>query len=126
MRIDTSGNVGIGTTAPAYKLEVSGNAALSIGADRYLRIGSSTNYWWDLQSVSNDFTLKEAGSNTRLIVKAGGNVGIGTNTPTSKLEVAGGDIELSDIAGGITMISPDGTRYRITVANGGTLTVTAV
>ena len=88
MRITSTGNVGIGTTSPSYKLEVSGDAALSIGADRYLRIGSSTNYWWDLQSVSNDFTLKEAGSNTRLIVKAGGNVGIGTTSPQSRLHIA--------------------------------------
>ena len=87
MRIASTGNVGIGTTSPGYQLEVSGNAALSLGADRYLRIGSSTNYWWDLQSVSNDFTLKEAGSNTRLIVKAGGNVGIGTTSPEAKLDV---------------------------------------
>jgi hypothetical protein len=85
--VSNTDNVGIGTTSPGYKLEVSGNTALSLGADRYLRIGSSTNYWWDLQSVSNDFTLKEAGSNTRLIVKAGGNVGIGTTSPTTNLEV---------------------------------------
>ena len=61
-----------------------------------------------------------------MIVNSSGQVGIGTTSPTSKLDVAGGDIELDDVAAGIIMRSPDGTKYRITVANGGTLTVTAV
>ena len=33
------------------------------------------------------------------------------------------DIEVTDTAGGIILKSPDGTRYRVTVANGGTLNV---
>ena len=54
------------------------------------------------------------------------NVGIGTTSPASKLEVDGGDIEVSDSLNGLILKSPDGTRYRVTVANGGTLTVSAV
>ena len=63
---------------------------------------------------------------TKMIIKNTGNVGIGTTSPGSKLEVQGGDIEVNDSASGLILKSPDGTRYRITVANGGTLTVTAV
>lgn len=37
-----------------------------------------------------------------------------------------GDIETTDSGRGVVLKSPDGTRYRIKVANGGTLTVTAV
>lgn len=36
------------------------------------------------------------------------------------------DIEITDTTKGIILKSPDGTRYRITVANGGTLNVNAV
>lgn len=36
------------------------------------------------------------------------------------------DIEITDTTKGIILVSPDATRYRITVANGGTLSVTAV
>ena len=44
----------------------------------------------------------------------------------SQLKVDGGDIEVEDINTGLILKSPDGTRYRVTVANGGTLTVSAV
>lgn len=56
-----------------------------------------------------------------------GLVGIGTTTPASKLTVTSGDIEVATIASGLILKSPDGTRYRVTVPNGGTvLTITAV
>lgn len=64
--------------------------------------------------------------NNKLVVKADGNIGIGTAAPTSLLTVDSGDIEVIGDANGLILESPDGTRYRVTVANGGTLTVTAV
>lgn len=47
-------------------------------------------------------------------------------TPVPKLEVIkDGTVELKVTGAGIVMQSPDGTRYRLTVANGGTLTIAA-
>jgi hypothetical protein len=57
---------------------------------------------------------------------ANGNLGIGTTAPSSKLQVSAGDMEVDTIAKGVILKSPDGTRYRVTVANGGTLSVAAV
>jgi hypothetical protein len=67
------------------------------------------------------------GTTSALHIISGGNVGIGTINPASKLTVTSGDIEVSTIASGLILKSPDGTRYRITVPNGGaSLTITAV
>ena len=57
----------------------------------------------------------------RMRINAAGNIGIGTKEPAAKLEVAGGDIYISDIKKGIIMKSPDGNCWRGKVDNSGKL-----
>jgi hypothetical protein len=72
---EATGNVGIGTSIPSEKLEIKGGGIKL--TDEWSNIyGRNLKIWGD------------AGSNL-LLQSAGGNVGIGTTSPTEKLEVAG-------------------------------------
>jgi len=84
-----SGNVGIGTTTPAQKLEVS-------GAAMRLRITDTgvANASWDLLAQTGNTTklfriYDPANSADRLVIDNSGNVGIGNTTPGAKLAVSG-------------------------------------
>jgi hypothetical protein len=106
MRIQSNGNVGIGTTAPNARLHVvqpggNVNPSLTYGAasayilntaSADLAMGVLTtspwSYWLQVRS-SNNMALPIS------LNPLGGNVGIGTTGPQAKLDVQGGDIRTS-------------------------------
>ena len=49
-----------------------------------------------------------------------------TVTASAQVAVGARDVEVQDATKGLVLRSPDGTRYRVTVANGGSLTAAAV
>ena len=90
--IDTSGNVGIGTTNPSEKLHVVGYAKTSIGlkAGNYTILNESGNET-SLSNTAYYPMFFKTNNSTRMTISNAGNVGIGTTAPGAKLEVSSTD-----------------------------------
>ena len=113
VRIDSTGNVGIGTTAPRSKLHVAGGSTVPAaetgslivtGSTTAMRLvtgvdNTSTMYSW-IQSVENGVAYRALSLNP-----SSGNVGIGTTAPGTKLDVVGGNIRTD----GAVILTPRST-----------------
>jgi hypothetical protein len=107
MRVATDGNVGISTSSPATKLSVGGSSQNTIrvngtstadqapvfswfrsGAIETVAYNSSTG--WGVAQNPSSYSDANLTSATSLFVTNAGNVGVGTASPTQKLDVYGG------------------------------------
>ena len=100
MRINSSGSVGIGDTAPSEKLNVAGNIMLE-GSDQYLYLtnaGTSNSGIYirgrtsasELRSHSTGIFTWEITGNEKMRIDSSGRVGIGATSPRRRLEIAAG------------------------------------
>jgi hypothetical protein len=55
-----------------------------------------------------------------------GNLGVGTEAPVSKIHVADGDVYIEDIENGVIMKSPNGSCWRMTINDDGSVKTTAI
>ncbi len=95
------GNVGIGTTTPGEKLDVAGNinvdGRIIFKTATYNRSSDGQNrlYFWDggatLLRGDPGIQFRTGSNNTRMVILANGNVGIGTASPGAKLDIEGDD-----------------------------------
>ena len=112
MVIDNAGNVGIGTTSPGTRLSLN-NAAVGATAFSINRTDNTTGYAnirfdtggafkfyigldKDLTPSSDKFTFYENGVGT-IMTLSGGNVGIGTTSPSTRLDIDAGAIEFAEM-----------------------------
>ncbi|MDD3531309.1 MAG: DUF5011 domain-containing protein [Candidatus Pacebacteria bacterium] len=85
MRIDTSGNVGIGTTGPTYKLDVAGLGHFTGLVDAPNFVATST-------TATSTFAGGLTVGTSKLVVDSTtGNVSIGTTNPTALFYINAGD-----------------------------------
>jgi len=87
MRIDSSGNVGIGTASPSNKLTVK----TADGAGIAIQNAAATEYRWAV-NLDNSFSAINTGVAERMRIDSSGNVGIGTSSPSGKLAVSDGTV----------------------------------
>ena len=120
MRIDSSGNVGIGTSSPFFT--TSGRVSLSLNGSNssilaFGKNGSSQNY---ILADAGGFTIANTSATLpttffnngaeRMRIDSSGNVGIGTSSPSSKLGI-------NAPAPDFTLLQSDAVKYRMGVSN---------
>lgn len=115
MRITGSGDVGVGTSAPGYKLDVAG----AIRGDSWIGRSNTSAPTADcavFRPADNSIAFSTANTE-RVRINSAGNVGIGTASPTVRLDVnAAADAVIANF-----MEITSGSTRRIRILNSGTV-----
>ena len=147
MRIDTNGRIGIGTSAPGYELDVNAGLNDGIRANNTVFVEGSANSFVkfkaggvDVGSLFADNNFGLSGSRNQLFIinsssqaniifqnglsftermriDASGNVGIGTTTPTYKLDVNGTINAAAVLVNGVPITGGGVTKFTANVGN---------
>ena len=107
LRIDSSGNVGIGITPSNQKLDVNGGSVIR-GA---LFLGDGSSSVIRKVTSSTPLTFANQGGSAEMTIDSSGNVGIGTISPGAKFGVSDGTVNIQ--------LSPDSANSRGVIGTAG-------
>lgn len=117
--LESSGNVGVGTTSPGQKLHVYGSqprlrVESSSASDALLNVKTTAGEW-DLGEgrgvASHEFSIYDVtNSAKRFQIDSNGNVGIGTTGPGAKLNILGSST-YNDEHGSLTLNGSNGDNF---------------
>lgn len=115
----------VGQKEGFFNVFANGNASGS----RIMRFGNSSDNTFVIQALNDTglallrtpVSISNTAPTGSFNILSSGNVGIGTTSPTSKLQVTNGDVEIETVTSGIIMkAAGTANRYRITLNAGGT------
>jgi hypothetical protein len=107
LTVKSDGSVGIGTTDPLKKLHIY-NPHYATGTS--LRIENYGDVSYDITADDGALSFSSHTHDNVLVLKSGGNVGIGTTNPAAKLDVVG-KIRISNSAGDPLVEMGEGLDY---------------
>ena len=108
--IDDSGNIGIGTVTPTTKLHV-----VSATDSVLARFDGATGSFEFSMETANTLRINDGATDVVLLsVTEGGNVGIATEAPVSRLEIEDGNTSASVI---LKVTADDGNPYGLVIGN---------
>ena len=117
IKLDSGQKIGVGTSSPSEEIHVYGSG------DMKIKVQSTNNHasvWISNDNGSFNLQVEDATGRFRIYdvtggggevvsILKGGNVGIGTTSPSEKLEVNGGDMKICDNGKGIILTNAAGT-----------------
>lgn len=115
MRITSAGNVGIGTSSPAVRLDLTGTD--DVDSSIFFRVYSNNRTVWtglgyrrietnsELYIIANDSTIFRNSGSERMRITSAGNVGIGTTSPTANFR-----LQVVSSYDGVSVISSDSSQ----------------
>jgi trimeric autotransporter adhesin len=120
------GNTAIGSFAGVTSTPLNANANITGSNNTFIGANAGPGTGTPLTgSTAIGFNARVSASGAMVLGDPLTKVGIGTQSPTTRLQVAGGNISQTDAGGGLIVKSPDGTKCAlIGIDNGGLIAVT--